>query len=480
MKASSVDMAGREPEPVSTETTVAVVGMVREGAARTVDTVVVLRYHAAEGFLARARGLIGRPPPLPGCALLLHGVRVVHGFGMRYPLDLVFLDHDGNLVDCAILRPWQVAGCRAARHVLEMRAGEIERLGLRRGLRLQLIAAASIFPAMMRTVVLAVAVFVGLPEQASSQAASPVGRVATRTAGFAPLELTQPLAARTLQRLENEAETRYRTLGPDGGRGDREAPGERDDANERKDAAAAQDEVELIRLYETLMELASDRAAQSWLRIGNIHHRSGAVGAAIDAYRRLLDAAPQVGPRAAEAAVAERKGLLNLAVLALEQARMAVSRLQVLGDSTSATESHARELGVLESRLMQQHAASQDPPALAASRELAGHRSDPASLIQTPQIVERYTASARRNAVKAARGSLQVTPADGLPAGAVPKARPRSTSATLPNVEYLLGDPNRSKPAANGASGANGANGENGTGARRRGGSSSKPAAESR
>jgi uncharacterized membrane protein (UPF0127 family) len=73
---------------------------------------------------ARAR-LLGlawlraRPP----CALLLPRTRSVHTFGMRFALDLVWLDAHGRVVrvDPAV-PPRRVRSCRAARAVIELPA----------------------------------------------------------------------------------------------------------------------------------------------------------------------------------------------------------------------------------------------------------------------------------------------------------------------------------------------------------------------
>lgn len=81
-------------------------------------------------FFERARGLLLRPDPAPGRGLLLAGVRTVHGFGLLRPLDLVYLDAEGRVLDCAVLAPWRIARCPAACHVVEMRRGECKRLRL--------------------------------------------------------------------------------------------------------------------------------------------------------------------------------------------------------------------------------------------------------------------------------------------------------------------------------------------------------------
>ena len=83
----------------------------------------------AQGRLGRLRGLIGRSDWPAATALHLDPCRSVHTFGMRFGLDLVWLDGDGRVVrvDRAVA-PWRVRTCRRARSVLEVRAGGAERL----------------------------------------------------------------------------------------------------------------------------------------------------------------------------------------------------------------------------------------------------------------------------------------------------------------------------------------------------------------
>jgi uncharacterized membrane protein (UPF0127 family) len=72
--------------------------------------------------LDRVVGLALRPDR--GIALHLPRCRSVHTFGMRFPLDLVWLDEAGGVVrvDRGV-PPCRVRSCRRARSVLEVRAG---------------------------------------------------------------------------------------------------------------------------------------------------------------------------------------------------------------------------------------------------------------------------------------------------------------------------------------------------------------------
>jgi uncharacterized membrane protein (UPF0127 family) len=71
--------------------------------------------------LARLLGLAGLPAMPSGTGLLLPRTRSIHTFGMRFALDLVWLDHEGQVVrvDHGV-RPWHVRSCRAARAVVEL------------------------------------------------------------------------------------------------------------------------------------------------------------------------------------------------------------------------------------------------------------------------------------------------------------------------------------------------------------------------
>ncbi|HET6447537.1 MAG TPA: DUF192 domain-containing protein [Conexibacter sp.] len=75
----------------------------------------------ADTPLARLLGLAGLRELPPCSALLLSRTRSIHTCGMRFALDLVWLDGDDRVVRIdRNVRPWRVRGCRAARAVVEL------------------------------------------------------------------------------------------------------------------------------------------------------------------------------------------------------------------------------------------------------------------------------------------------------------------------------------------------------------------------
>jgi uncharacterized membrane protein (UPF0127 family) len=89
--------------------------------------------------LPRLRGLLGERGLAPGDALWIEPTSSIHMFFMRFPIDAVFLDRSGVVRKIVSdLRPWRVAGCRGARVVVELAAGEAARQRLAVGERLEL------------------------------------------------------------------------------------------------------------------------------------------------------------------------------------------------------------------------------------------------------------------------------------------------------------------------------------------------------
>ncbi|MBA2643982.1 MAG: DUF192 domain-containing protein [Solirubrobacterales bacterium] len=78
---------------------------------------------------SRLLGLAWLEELVPATALLLPGCRSVHTFGMRFELDLIWLDGAGQVVrEDSGVPPRRLRSCRGARSVVETSAGEGRRL----------------------------------------------------------------------------------------------------------------------------------------------------------------------------------------------------------------------------------------------------------------------------------------------------------------------------------------------------------------
>ena len=82
------------------------------------------RVPVARGALARLLGLALLSRERAGPGLLIPRCSAIHSFGMRFPIDVVFLDGQGRpLRRISGLAPGRVAGCRGAAAVLEVAQG---------------------------------------------------------------------------------------------------------------------------------------------------------------------------------------------------------------------------------------------------------------------------------------------------------------------------------------------------------------------
>jgi uncharacterized membrane protein (UPF0127 family) len=84
-----------------------------------------LRVAVASSWPARLRGLAGLAALPPDLGLELPRCRSVHTLGMRFALDLVWLDGDGAVVrvDRGVA-PLRLRSCGRARSVVEVVAGQ--------------------------------------------------------------------------------------------------------------------------------------------------------------------------------------------------------------------------------------------------------------------------------------------------------------------------------------------------------------------
>ncbi|MEU4061491.1 DUF192 domain-containing protein [Streptomyces wedmorensis] len=90
----------------------------------------------AASYRARRRGLLGRDG-VPG-ALLIVRTNSVHTFGMRFPIDVAYLDRSFTVLSVVTMPPGRLGMIRPrGRHVLEAEAGAMAGWGLRRGVRVR-------------------------------------------------------------------------------------------------------------------------------------------------------------------------------------------------------------------------------------------------------------------------------------------------------------------------------------------------------
>jgi uncharacterized protein len=83
---------------------------------------------------ARRRGLLGRMRLDANAALILVPCAAIHTMFMRFPIDAIFVNGEGRAVRIVSrMRPWRIAICTAARGVIELSAGTVERRDIRVG-----------------------------------------------------------------------------------------------------------------------------------------------------------------------------------------------------------------------------------------------------------------------------------------------------------------------------------------------------------
>ena len=83
-----------------------------------------LRVATASSYLSRLRGLTGLGGLDHDEGLEIPRCRSVHTVGMRFPLDLIWLDEEGGVVRVdRDVRPFRLRSCREARSVIEVAAG---------------------------------------------------------------------------------------------------------------------------------------------------------------------------------------------------------------------------------------------------------------------------------------------------------------------------------------------------------------------
>jgi uncharacterized membrane protein (UPF0127 family) len=111
---------------------------------RTRGTRLASDVRVADTHWTRLRGLIGTAEPQfqMGQALWIVPCRGVHTFAMRFPLDLIYLDSGGSVIELLHnVQPWRVAPLRIrAASVLELPVGAIRASGTEAGDRVEVMS----------------------------------------------------------------------------------------------------------------------------------------------------------------------------------------------------------------------------------------------------------------------------------------------------------------------------------------------------
>ena len=95
------------------------------------------RCTVADRMLSRMKGLLGRKDLSTGEGILIRPAPSIHTFFMRFPIDVVFLSRQGDVLKIAErVAPWRARSCRHSYAVLELAAGEAGRRGLAVGDRI--------------------------------------------------------------------------------------------------------------------------------------------------------------------------------------------------------------------------------------------------------------------------------------------------------------------------------------------------------
>lgn len=90
-----------------------------------------LQVRLADSYLSRLSGLLGKKRLSDSEGLLLTRCPAVHTIGMRYPLDLVFMDKQGKVLKCQEgVKPCRAAGAGGAYYTLELNQGVIRKQGI--------------------------------------------------------------------------------------------------------------------------------------------------------------------------------------------------------------------------------------------------------------------------------------------------------------------------------------------------------------
>jgi hypothetical protein len=100
----------------------------------TRHTVLATCLEVADHGETRRKGLLGRDRLCPGEGLWIVPCEAIHTFGMKFPIDLVYLDRKNQIRKLRRdVPPWRLSACLSAHSVLELASGTIRDTQTRRG-----------------------------------------------------------------------------------------------------------------------------------------------------------------------------------------------------------------------------------------------------------------------------------------------------------------------------------------------------------
>ncbi len=104
----------------------------------TREVVLAHRVQVADNGAKRRKGLLGRDGLNAGEGLWIVPCESVHTFGMKFPIDLIYLDRSRKVkkVRSSVL-PWRLSACLSAHSVVELASGTIHMTQTRTGDKLE-------------------------------------------------------------------------------------------------------------------------------------------------------------------------------------------------------------------------------------------------------------------------------------------------------------------------------------------------------
>jgi uncharacterized protein len=108
----------------------------------TRKTVLASCLEVADHGVNRRKGLLGRDELPSGEGLWIMPCEAVHTFGMRFAIDLVYLDRKNRIRKVkSSVPPWRMSACLTAHSVIELPSGTIQATQTRPGDRLEFTSA---------------------------------------------------------------------------------------------------------------------------------------------------------------------------------------------------------------------------------------------------------------------------------------------------------------------------------------------------